>query len=74
MTAFQRKILAEKEGFEPSYRLPDKLISSQPRYGHFGTSPCRKICKFLYDYSACNLPHLADRLALLRLLWCFVIL
>jgi hypothetical protein len=31
--------VAEKEGFEPSYRLPDKLISSQSRYGHFGTSP-----------------------------------
>lgn len=31
---------AETEGFEPSYRLgTGKLISSQPRYGHFGTSP-----------------------------------
>ena len=31
---------AETEGFEPSCRLPGKLISSQPRYDHFDTSPC----------------------------------
>lgn len=30
---------AETEGFEPSCRLPDNLISSQARYGHFDTSP-----------------------------------
>ena len=30
---------AETEGFEPSCRLPGKLISSQPRYDHFDTSP-----------------------------------
>ena len=29
----------ETEGFEPSCRLPGKLISSQPRYDHFDTSP-----------------------------------
>ena len=34
--------MAEKEGFEPSCRLHDKLISSQPRYGLFGTSPYKK--------------------------------
>lgn len=32
---------AETEGFEPSCRLPDNLISSQARYGHFDTSPKR---------------------------------
>ena len=32
--------LAEKEGFEPSRRFPDKRISSAPRYDHFDTSPC----------------------------------
>ncbi len=28
----------------------DKLISSQPRYGHFGTSPmeCDKLCRVFY--------------------------
>ena len=30
--------LAQTEGFEPSCRLPDNLISSQARYGHFDTS------------------------------------
>jgi hypothetical protein len=40
-----KALMAEKVGFEPTYRLPDKLISSQSRYGHFGTSPCHKICK-----------------------------
>ena len=29
-------------GFEPTYRLPDKRISSAPRYDHFDTSPCQK--------------------------------
>ena len=33
-------IVAEKEGFEPSRRFPDKRISSAPRYDHFDTSPC----------------------------------
>ena len=31
--------LAEKEGFEPSRRFPDKRISSAPRYDLFDTSP-----------------------------------
>ena len=30
---------AETMGFEPMCRLPDNLISSQARYGHFDTSP-----------------------------------
>ena len=31
--------IAETMGFEPMCRLPDNLISSQARYGHFDTSP-----------------------------------
>lgn len=31
--------ITEMKGFEPPDRLPDQLISSQPRYDHFGTSP-----------------------------------
>ena len=31
--------LAEREGFEPPCRLPDKTLSRRPRYDHFGTSP-----------------------------------
>ena len=31
--------IAETVGFEPTCRLPDNLISSQARYGHFDTSP-----------------------------------
>ena len=34
--------LAETVGFEPTYQLPDKRISSAPRYDHFDTSPCIK--------------------------------
>lgn len=33
------KILTETVGFEPTCRLPDKMISSHSRYGLFGTSP-----------------------------------
>ena len=33
------KKLAEMVGFEPTYQLPDKRISSASRYDHFGTSP-----------------------------------
>ena len=29
----------ETVGFEPTCRLPDNLISSQARYGHFDMSP-----------------------------------
>ena len=31
--------IAETMGFEPMCRLPDNLISSQARYGHFDTFP-----------------------------------
>src|SRR3954462_2321431 len=31
--------LAERVGFEPTCRLPDKTLSRRPRYDHFGTSP-----------------------------------
>src|SRR5437773_10249459 len=37
--------LAERVGFEPTCRLPDKTLSRRPRYDHFGTSPideCQK--------------------------------
>ena len=33
------KQMAEREGFEPPCRLPDKTLSRRPRYDHFGTSP-----------------------------------
>ena len=33
--------MAEREGFEPPCRLPDKTLSRRPRYDHFGTSPGR---------------------------------
>ena len=32
--------MAELEGFEPPDGLTRQLISSQPRYDHFDTSPC----------------------------------
>ena len=32
--------MAETEGFEPPDGLTRQLISSQPRYDHFDTSPC----------------------------------
>ena len=35
--------MAERVGFEPTVRVLDvQPISSRPRYGHFGTSPCLK--------------------------------
>ena len=33
--------LAERVGFEPTCRLPDKSLSRRSRYDHFGTSPQR---------------------------------
>jgi hypothetical protein len=33
------KEMAERVGFEPTCRLPDKTLSRRPRYDHFGTSP-----------------------------------
>jgi hypothetical protein len=32
-------IVAERVGFEPTCRLPDKTLSRRSRYDHFGTSP-----------------------------------
>src|SRR5215470_17208526 len=32
-------MLAERVGFEPTCRLPDKSLSRRSRYDHFGTSP-----------------------------------
>jgi hypothetical protein len=37
----RRGRLAERVGFEPTCRLPDKTLSRRPRYDHFGTSPQR---------------------------------
>ena len=31
--------MAERVGFEPTCRFPDKTLSRRPRYDHFGTSP-----------------------------------
>ena len=43
--------LAERVGFEPTYRLlTDNSISSRARYGHFATSPClERFC--IYGFS-----------------------
>ena len=57
--------MAEREGFEPPCRLPDKTLSRRPRYDHFGTSP------FIYTLAvafgdfppALALASLASRLA-----------
>ena len=35
--------MAERVGFEPTCRLPDKTLSRRPRYDHFGTSPLRSV-------------------------------
>ena len=32
-------VMAERVGFEPTCRLPDKSLSRRSRYDHFGTSP-----------------------------------
>ena len=36
----ESELLAERVGFEPTCRSPDKTLSRRPRYDHFGTSPC----------------------------------
>ena len=54
--------MAERVGFEPTCRLPDKPLSRRSRYDHFGTSPQR-----LYHTAITRLPdtsHIADRLAI----------
>ena len=37
--------MAERVGFEPTCRLPDKPLSRRSRYDHFGTSPQRVFFK-----------------------------
>ena len=46
-TVFMGFLMAEKVGFEPTCRLPDKRISSAPRYDLFDTSPykLRRMCQ-----------------------------
>ena len=39
MPVLLAKKVAERVGFEPTCRLPDKTLSRRPRYDHFGTSP-----------------------------------
>ncbi len=39
--------MAEREGFEPPCRLPDKTLSRRPRYDHFGTSPNKALCRYV---------------------------
>ena len=43
--------LAERVGFEPTCRLPDKTLSRRPRYDHFGTSPCRTSGRRSFNYT-----------------------
>ena len=35
--------MAERVGFEPTCRSPDKTLSRRPRYDHFGTSPIEAV-------------------------------
>ena len=53
--------MAERVGFEPTCRLPDKTLSRRPRYDHFGTSPqIRKRWRLSLPLTAASLHH--DRL------------
>ena len=36
---FSMAWMAERVGFEPTCRLPDKTLSRRPRYDHFPTDP-----------------------------------
>src|SRR5919204_219016 len=52
--------MAERVGFEPTCRLPDKTLSRRPRYDHFGTSPFGTIAvnrTFYYSVWAPSLSH-----------------
>ena len=54
--------MAERVGFEPTCRLPDKTLSRRPRYDHFGTSPGRVLAVRLkadptYDKSCAGGPE-----------------
>jgi hypothetical protein len=46
------EVLAERVGFEPTCRLPDKTLSRRPRYDHFGTSPCQNRVNQTSQYTA----------------------
>ena len=55
--------MAERVGFEPTCRLPDKTLSRRPRYDHFGTSPSACVNeKRTYDYSPLPASHAIDGL------------
>ena len=41
--------LAQTVGFEPTCRFTDKLISSQPRYDHFDTTPYLLLSQAYYS-------------------------
>src|SRR5207237_8270700 len=48
-TSHERR-MAERVGFEPTCRLPDKTLSRRPRYDHFGTSPYVIFSRGTYNY------------------------
>ena len=39
VSGIHQRRMAERVGFEPTCRLPDKSLSRRSRYDHFGTSP-----------------------------------
>ncbi len=55
--------LAERVGFEPTCRLPDKTLSRRPRYDHFGTSPlgAPRLKELAHHGAALIFEHPADR-------------
>ena len=38
----ERRVMAERVGFEPTCRFRDNTLSRRARYDHFGTSPLGK--------------------------------
>src|SRR3954447_16232754 len=54
-------IMAEREGFEPPCRLPDKTLSRRPRYDHFGTSPVGEPSAGRRPCAVCGLGKGANR-------------
>jgi hypothetical protein len=44
--------MAERVGFEPTCRLPDKTLSRRPRYDHFGTSPGSGVARNVQLYTS----------------------
>ena len=53
--------MAERVGFEPTCRLPDKTLSRRPRYDHFGTSPGCVCDNVLRASSAADTPSRVER-------------